>query len=638
MNSKLLFTYALAKTLHQEDKDYIETFLPFVLKVLPRNLSLLEVVSIQEKIEKDCGLCIPEHTLQTIITRAKRNDYAISEFGKTKLTNKGIEFLDSLESENNVSRRINDLLGDLRSYLNEPSLSLEGVYNIILEFINENIEPIIEFFNPSGECKLDASRIKIHRYKERIIEYLKLSEKQKPEYWQTLNDIVYGSVISTSVATSDIAMIDKKFKDLQIFLDSNFIFSLLDFDFPEITKPAKELFELLKKYKFGIKVFDFTINEMVRVLSNYAYEQHKYIVGVKVNSIYSILKSRNMTEQDIREFIQNIEEKIWELGIEIELSNLDFVTYRPNKEYLDIIQKYKPLHDFQNERVYYHDLAVIEKIKEIRKTRLREIETSKAIFLTSDLKLSKFNFFGMSHKEDSTICEVIPDRLLTNILWLKNPTIVKDLPLTTIISIHSHEILINKRVWDRFYENIRKLKEEGRIEDKDISMLFYNKYIVEVLLELDENSIGKLSPQFILVELDKVQKIIDLEKKDTEKTLESLKVSFGKKIAEETEKTKQWQTKLTTIKEKIKLNSGKKADSYTRCIFYIFFGLILSTIIAIPRALFMFIAAVLTALAFFGITFNIWNLKSKLESKLFNQIYKRELKNLCIEEQEKGDV
>ena len=81
-----------------------------------------------------------------------------------------------------------------------------------------------------------------------------------------------------------------------------------------------------------------------------------------------------------------------------------------------------------------HDLFAIEKIKELRRYSIRKIEESKFFFLTSDRKLSRFNYLEMGHQSNGTICEIILDTLLTNILWLKDPR--AKLSLKSIITVH----------------------------------------------------------------------------------------------------------------------------------------------------------------------------------------------------------
>ncbi len=633
MSRRLFYTYALAKSIYEQKKDYIDTFCPFLLKVLPTNRDILNLITIQEKIKDNYSLSIPEHSLKSIITRAKNKRYITVVKWKVRLDEKGIKYLDRLEPESEIDRRINELLEDVKFYLNEPELSLEETYKIVLCFVSENIEPVVEFFDPSGFCRLHIPKTKIRKYEEKLVQYFKIAEKGKSTLYKTLEDIVYGSVISTAVNSQDISAIDQKFKNVQVFLDSNFIFSLFEFDFPEINKPAKELFDLLRIFKFDIRVFDFTVNEMVRLLNSYTEEQFMYVPGISVNSIHSNLKNKGWTVEDVREFIQKIEGKIWSLKIKIEPTNIDFATYIPKREYMDKILEYKPLRPHQTERLRHHDLAIIERIKEIRGSPKRQIEKSKAIFLTSDLRLSRFDFLELSHKENATVCEIIPDRLLTNVLWLKNPTIVKDIPFRTIIAIHSREIFIDRRIWRRFYENVKKLKEEGRIEDKDISMLFYNRYIEEVLLKFDKSDADKITSELILDEIEKKSREIDIE---TRKKLEKQKILFEDRIAQEIEKQKEWETKLEKIKKNIKLRSERSSGLYTNVVLYVSLSLVLVGIIVIMLSKFSesisrIVVAICGILGFLGVRFDIWRIRSGLRTKLFNVIYKRKLKKLEIE-------
>jgi len=632
MINKLLYTYALAKSLYEQKEDYIDTFWPFVLKVLSRDESSLELV-VQRNVKENFGLDIPQHTLKSIITRAKKKDYITVEKQQIRLTEKGTKYLDHLEPESDVNREINGLLEDIKNYLNEQiqvSLHIDEVRFIFSSFIYENIDLLVGFFNPGTEIKLHVSRKRTRKYGGEIARYFEVAEKQKPAFYKTLQDIVYGSVISAAASAPNIADVNKKFRGAQIFLDSNFVFSLFGFDFPEINKPAKELFELLKRNKFEIKVFDFTINEIVSVLSNYSREQYMYVRGVRVDSIFSNLKTRGMTTEDVREFIQKIEEKLWDLEIKIEPTDIELKNYKPEKEeYLNGILSYKPL---QSEWGRKHDLAAIEKIKEIRNFSPREIERSKALFLTSDLRLSNFDYLGLGHRVNKTIPEVISDRLLTNILWLKNPTIVKTIPLTSIIAIHSRKTFINREIWKRFHENLTKLKEEGNINGKDISMLFYNHHIDSVLLGWDELDVDKITPTLILEERDKMAKTINIE---IQRKLEQQKKIFEeRRTTQDIKNQKEWDAKLGKIKRNINIASKKRAKNTELGIFLVIAMAIIGIMILLKFStkILGVITSVCIILEFLGIKFDIWRIKSRLHSKLFNLFYKRRLKELELNE------
>ena len=504
--NRIFYAYTLAKTLYEQGKDYVDTFWPFVLKVLPENRSTISLVSIQEKLKEDFGLNVPQYTLKTIMGRAEGKGCMVAARDRYRLTEKGSQYLDHLEPESAVERRVNALLEDIKKYLNEQlelSLSVDKVRKILLSFVGLHLYPLIECFMPdSGTIELHIPRREMLQYEDGVVRYFKVAEKRKPTFHETLKDIVYGSVISTIASSPNISEADRGFTDTVAFLDSNFLFGVLELNYPEFSVPAKELLGPLKRYQIALKVFNFIIDEMVGVLRNYPSEQHMYPTDVRVDSIYGALKRRGWTAEDVRLFIQNIEQEVQNLGIEIEKTDIELKTYKPEKEeYSGSISTYK---GFQTIRSRNHDLAAIEQIKKIRGSPKRQIETSAAFLLTSDLKLSRFNFEEMGHREKVTVCEVIPDRLLSNILWLKNPAITEEIPLKSIVAVHSREMFVDRNVWKRFYENLRKLREEGRIDDRDFSMPFYDHQIEEVLSEVDISDIEKITPDFVVEKVGQI--------------------------------------------------------------------------------------------------------------------------------------
>lgn len=637
---RLIYTYSLVRTLYEQGKDYVDSFWPFVLKVMPRDNATLSLSDIQKRIRDNSGLDIPQHSLSTIITRAKRKDYMVQEKGRFWLTEKGSRYLDTLEPESDVERRVNQLFQDIRTYVNMQlgsSLSLSNTYDIVLSFIHANIDPFLEFCNPdSSILERGLSKQGNTAYDRVLVSYFEVVNKRKPSHYRTLTDIVYGSVISVTANNRDIAGVNKKFARTKIFLDTNYLFSVLELDAPEFSGPAKELFDLLKLYKFQVRTFDFTIDEMVGVLKGYPREQHLFAPGVPVDSIYSSLKNRGFTSEDVREFILGIEDRIWRLGVEIEPTTVQLRNYKPlEDEYRTKLSRYKP---DQGPISQNHDLAAIQKIKEIRKTPKREIENSRAFFLTSDLRLSKFNFLEMGHRQKATVCEVIPDKLLTNILWLKNPTITKDIPLKLVIAIHSRGMFIDIRIWRRFFETVRKLKEKRKIADRDISMLFYNHRVEKVLGVYDYTQTDEITSQLVLEQIESASKLIDDE---TKEKIKKQKEIFEKRLTEvELKKNREFEIRLSKIKDKLRARARRKAKR--SAIIQTFLPVIISFVLFLyfwlakgwtkVAPIFGWITSILGILAFLGVKVSVLDLRTRLQAKAFQRIYKKELIRIDLED------
>jgi len=642
---RLIYTYALIKSLYDQGEDYVDSFWPFAIKLLPVG-RFVDMGSIQRNLKEKFDLEMPLHVLGTVLNRAKRRGYIEQKKKQYKLTEKGLGYLDALESDKEVERRINALLEGMGQFFNKRnvSLSLDQIRDLLLSFLHKNIEPLTEFINPSATPS-ELLIPKLEGNENLLIDYIKAAEQQKPENYKTLQDMVLGSIISVVLYAeepSEMTEISTRgFKHCQVFLDTNFVFFILDLYNPEFNEPAKELFNLLEKYGFDLKVFDFTVNEICRVIGGYPREAHRYPTTVGVDTLYSSLKRKGLTKTDAREFIVNVEDILHKEGIKIEWRpDVDLKNYNPtNEELRSLMRKYKPSQDLFHQN---HDLATIEKIKELRGKTARKIENSKVFFLTSDIRLSRFNFIEMGHKENGTVCEVILDRLLANILWLKDPSTRP--PLKSIIAAFSRDLFIKRRIWDRFYALLQQLRQEGKVEDENIPMLFYHGYIEDVLREFDEEEADKITPEFVLEETEKAAK---LKKEEIERTITEKEEEFLRQLKEvvskkEQQKKTEWIERLQKIKsslrESAEREANKKSAIYASALTLLLLGAMYGIYLVSKKAgASEFFNLLISLIAGGGGMLGLWTkFRTHLKTKLVDRIYDQKLREAKLDEEE-GD-
>lgn len=566
----LIYTYALIKTLYDQGEDYIDSFWPFAIKTFAADAPA-DCPSIQRNLAEKFSLNVPQHVLTRILLRAQTKGYIERTRGQFKLTRQGLKYVDGLESDKEVERRISALLDDIKAFCKERNINLDPhqIRDSLLAFVNRNLEPLVELISPRASSEsVTFQRARSHE--KVLVEYIRLAERQKPNCYKTLEELVLGSLISAVLRPGEpeelLGIKTRKFKHCQIFLDANFVFCLLDLDRPDQTTPARELFSLLKKYPFELKVFSFTVDEMCRVVAGYARESHRYPISINVDSLYSSLKRKGWKKSHAKEFIINIEDTLKKEGIQVEWMDVDLAKYQPPDPALrSAIRKYKPHQDTFHQN---HDLAAIHSVKDLRAKPVRRIEEAKILFLTSDRRLSRFNFLEMGHRNGGTVGEAILDRLLTNTLWLKNPT--TELPLKCIISAYSRDLFINKRIWDTFYEVLQELREDTKVVEDNISMLFYHSYIEDVLTELDEDDVGKITPAFVLEEIEKAaqfqqKKLKSIEEAKDEEAARKIREKEGeflkqlKKVISQKDRDKEteWSDNISIIKS----NLRKAAES-----------------------------------------------------------------------------
>ena len=504
-----LYTYSLIRSLYDQGDDIIDSFWPLVINVLPQDKSSLATEKVQVEIEKNYGLKIPQHSLGTIITRAARKGYLERGQKSISLTTEGLNyFFQKIEPEREAQRRVNELLADAKTFIDQHSQvvrTTDQIKEIIQAFILENLETLEQFFTDDGTRP--SNRKEFSTEGERVlVEYFVSVEKTKPAIFQTLQDIVCGSVISAIVHTREFFQESgRKFERTLIYLDSNYVFSLLGLRYHEENKPAQELFDLMKEEgSFTFKVFDFTLHEITGLLRNYEKEQRFFHPHIKVrNSLFASLKAQGWSAAKVREFIVNVEARLWdEFEISIAPTDINLRDYHVEQARRIRLSQYKPN---QAVREQNHDLAAIDLIKVLRRKEIKRIEKAQAIFLTSDMKLALFNYVGEDHKENDTISEVIPDRLLTNILWLKNPAANDKLSLDSIIASYSRNLFVDQEVWKQFYKNVAELRSKGSLDDTQVSILLWDPHIQEVLSEYEPDEVQEIDPESILRDIEKIR-------------------------------------------------------------------------------------------------------------------------------------
>ena len=531
--NNIVYTYAFLKTLSDQGEDYVESiFLPFVIRILPKGKYFARY-EVNKLIREGYDFEIPTHTLGYLLLQASKNEYIEIRVkqkdkreieGHYKLTPKGIQFQNAIGSIKDTNREINELIADIKSFFGSHNISItdEKIQELISSFFKKYFEPLIQFLSPNSPVS-ELSLNTLDTYENFLVDYIKNVEHSKPELYKIIEKMFFGSILSALLMADnldDVKNLQKtKFPEYSVYVDTNIVFSLLGWhrNF-EANEATKQLFNLLKSDNFKIKIFKFTIDEIVSVLSRY---DSANVNGRHENieeNIYGTFLKNGITKTEVREKISRIDKIIEDLGIEIDQSiDVNLNNYQTKiPEYFDLIQTYKPMDHKYN---LNHDLAAIDTIKQMRGNKtIRHIEDAKVIFLTQDIRLNNFVHDELGHRDRNSIGEVVLDNLLTTILWIKNPKI--NISISMIVTAHSKNMFTKWRILDQFFKEIQKMKDAQEITDKQVMMLLYNNFIDYRLREFNEDEGFKITTDLIRQEIVKANSVIDSEKKDLAKEIQ----------------------------------------------------------------------------------------------------------------------
>jgi len=227
------------------------------------------------------------------------------------------------------------------------------------------------------------------------------------------------------------------------------------------------LIDLIKKLWIKLKVFNFTLDEVVWVLNHYHEEKDKFFEWIETNSIYQNFKKLWYTDTNMYRLIAEIDFKVYE-KFWIELLNFNTSKLPPTDDYVEI-------EEFNNKSTYSkeHDQNSIEAIKYLRNSSSpRIIELSKFIFLSADMNLFQADI-NVNKKSFSLekIPNVITPQILSNFLWIKSPTWDSNLPIDIVFSSIYSYWLIDQEVWNTFYHNSQELISSWDISEEDFALL-----------------------------------------------------------------------------------------------------------------------------------------------------------------------
>lgn len=575
MSNKLV-NFAIAKSIYSERKNYLDTFSPFIIKVIAEQDKELNIEQVDKILNEKFEVAIPIHTLKSIfsllsnqklIDLDKSNNYSIG------ITNKGNEFYqETIENEKQISRRHSKLIKVFQEFAFQrfnTKYEISGVEKDISKYIIDNLLALVYYTFDETNQKLLKSDEK--EFANHFSEFICNIEVNEPELFETFQELLKGAILWNEITHKENVEKETEFDDLIIYLDANYVISLFGLESPIRKKGADQLFNLLRRNKkLKIKVYKITLDEITRLLNEYKHYQSNYF-DIPVDHIFSFLKRKGFDDAGIDLFISNFHKKCEEYGIEIEGSEL----LKPEKFTSAEKELYENLYQYNTElnkknlktqrreiaihNSTLHDITVVSFIKKRRGSWIKNLEDSKFIFLTSSSRLDRF--INKASKTNNIFPETVLDVTLTNILWLKNPENDIGCSIQHIINLHSKNYLVDNGIWRKFIATIKELRRKEKIDDQDYAYLISNNQLTFDYLKVSEK--GKITPSQVLDLRDKIisDQIVTEEVLNRSKELLHLK---EKELSDVRKHTSSLQSQLDKTKNIVKAEQSDKEKLYEK--------------------------------------------------------------------------
>lgn len=538
MDNKLI-NIALASVFFEQQKNFLETYFPFVLKAFQSH-SILNLKQIKESIDLTFGMNLPYQTIKGILEKNKTNTFQIKKISKQdwqiSLSEKGkIELAAIIENEATQNDKLNIFYQSFIDYVAESSGHLYD-YDIVQQLIKEFIiNNLIDLSIKGVNNQHNDKNSDLLTFEKSFVNFLLHIKRFSPHNTETFDNLWKGTIIWNELKKDGLNENDSKFnKRIALYIDSNIILSLLGFHNEIITESVRELFELIRQTNnFDLYVLDITLEEVHELFDVYLNIKDNFS-EIEVDTVFYYLKKQGYNGVKTEKLKDDLPEI---LKTKFNIERIEIIDWNATEldRYSIIYNHLIDIRQLRNEKLpekvrrnfnvidkrAHHDASAINYAIHCKDKYASNWEKVKAAFLTGSFWLF------VDYKKISTRFESIPsvilDSTLTNILYLKSPDANLGISIDQVVKLHCNYLIVDKDVWIQFKQTIKELRDDDTISAEDHARLVSKNQITErYLLDVSDESLTRDDVLSILekIKIEEAAKVEEIKIKG--ETIDSL--------------------------------------------------------------------------------------------------------------------
>jgi hypothetical protein len=492
MTNSAIASYAILKVNWEQPdrKDYLDNFVLIVAEAarqLPHDI--VSVLDVQKKIRAVFGLEIPQNTINSLLNRVRRYGYINLDHGVYTRDNSALSKLNFDAIRQRVLSSHESLVSALRDFVEDnyrlkwtSDYSEKALQSYLEEHQIRLLGELIEDREDTFTSDLPAPTQQLQYVIAKFIIHLRETKSPILDYLET---IVKGNLLANAIF-ADPSNYARKFKNTTIYLDAPLAIFALGYAGEARRSPVIELLKLLIAHKAQIKMFHHSLEEIIGILSACAdkigTKQYKRSYGPSIE--YFI--ENGYTEVDVMMFIENLESDLGELSVTT-------VEKPPYSDYKTVIDEEKYAEHLKEVIGYSPDKPLpLERDKDSITSILRlrhgevfiHVEECIALFVTFNRSLAHsarryadFNF------QYGTVPLALTDYELTNLVWLKDPTVAENYPRRRLIADSLASVQPTEALWQKYLTTIDSLEKNKKISSEQYFVLRHSIQAKSELME-----------------------------------------------------------------------------------------------------------------------------------------------------------
>jgi len=500
----------------QHGHDYVQNFIPFVAEGLRRcPTNHVSVANLQDIIKNSFGLIIPQGAINTLLRRAQREGYVRRESGVF------VRNLDAIPQDfgaerERVARQQRALIQKLVTFCKERhkiEWSVDQAQDALVAHLQSSSVPILAA-SVAGS-PVPPPRVQLPNAEFLVSAFTVHLDTSDPEGFGFLETVIKGHMLATALFLPDIAKVNQKFRDLEVYIDTRILLRALGLEGEGPRVPCVELLTLLYEMNVSLACFDITIEEVRRILdaAQFALKDPRHQHRQGFFFVYEHLLSIGARASDVELIIADLERSLRHLHIHVKPHPPHTTQLGLNENKLaQIVGEELP---GQRQEAQHHDMDCLTAIHRLRKGQtLNEIENCRYIFVTNNSALARASAkFFIEEYERIAVPLCINDHTLTTLAWVKNPTYAVDFSKHRLIADSYAALRPSNDLWRKYLSEIDHLRHDGGLTDDDYYLLRFSTVARNALLDSTLGSPDAFTegtvPQVLEVALANVRKEIE---------------------------------------------------------------------------------------------------------------------------------
>lgn len=386
MTTKTAVSLAILKVnADRLQRDYLENFVPFLAECIRTSTDdVVSLPNLQEAVQRQFGLLIPQNSLDTLLRRVSRKGYIRRANGVYYSVPEELAKLDFRSTQCSVLRMHEDVVRELCRFA-EKRFNLkwtEADAEEALEgFLNENQLQALRI--ASGQSHWDTTRGSrpVRFIVGAFIDNLRSTHSGQFEYLET---VVKGSMLANALFLTEPSRVEKRFNNTDLYFDTPFLISALGYKGAARQAPCIELLDLLYETGANLCCFSHTVDE-ARAILDICADRIRTRQGTESwdDSVEYFLRN-GYSASDVVILRNRLKREINSLRIDIkEAPSYENRQYVIDEEELEETLKDKIGYRFS--KAMRHDLLSVSAIARLRRGQeYWEVEESRALFVTQN--------------------------------------------------------------------------------------------------------------------------------------------------------------------------------------------------------------------------------------------------------------